>query len=358
MGNPENTSAFIPARPIIKVDNHEEFELAEGLLTLQVEENTDGLYRCEAVFNNWGPTNKEAGYLYFDRGLLDFGKKLTIESGSDDTTAQIFNGRIMGLEALFPFNRPPEILVLAEDILQDLRMTRRSRSFEEVSDQDVFEQVAKEHYLKTDLDIDGPTYRLLTQVNQSDLAFLRERARSIDAELWLEDNILHAQARRRRHSEEVNLNYPDGLLQFSVRADLANQCTSLVVGGWDVSAKEGIAYEAAESSIQEELAGRQSGASLTQSVLGERVERLVHLVPENSKEAQYLAKAHFRAKARRFITGSGSTNGDGRIRVGVTLNLEGIGDMFNGKYYVTEVRHTFGWENGYRTYFKVERPGL
>ena len=76
--------------------------------------------------------------------------------------------------------------MLAEDRFQDLRMVRRSRTFEDVSDRDVIEQIAGEHGLTTDVDLDGPTYRVLAQVNQSDLAFLRERARAVDAELWLD----------------------------------------------------------------------------------------------------------------------------------------------------------------------------
>jgi hypothetical protein len=358
MGDPGSTSAFVAARPGIRVDDEAMPALSEGLITLLVEETTAGLYRCEASFGNWGTVGSQVGYLYFDRQLFDFGKTLAIEGGEGETAARIFNGRIMGLEANYPFTRPPELLVLAEDLFQDLRMTRRSRSFEDVSDSDVIRQIANEHSLQTELDIDGPTYRVLAQVNQGDLAFLRQRARAVDAELWLEDGTLHVQARSRRDAGEVTLTYPTGLKEFSVSADLANQCTALVIGGWDVSSKESIEYEVTDSVITEELQGLESGGSLLQGKLGERKERLVHMVPGNPGEAQYLAEANYREKARRFISGRGYTDGDGRIRVGVSLNLEGLGDMFNGRYYVTEVQHTFDEKNGFRTYFKVERPGL
>ncbi len=358
MGDPGSTSSFVAARPVIRVDDEEMPELSEGLISLLVEETTDGLYRCEASFGNWGTVGNEVGYLYFDRQLFDFGKTLEIEGGAEDTAAVIFNGRIMGLEALYPLTRPPELLVLAEDALQDLRMTRRSRSFEDVDDSDVIGQIANEHGLQTDLDIAGPTYRVLAQVNQSDLAFLRGRARAVDAEIWLEDGTIHVQARTRRNAGDVTLTYPTGLKEFSVCADLALQNTALVIGGWDVSSKESIEYEAGDSVISEELNGLESGSSILENKLGERKERLVHMVPENPGEAQYLAEAGYRERARRFIRGRGYTDGDGRIRVGVSLNLEGLGEMFNGLYYVTEVQHTFDGTNGFRTYFRVERPGL
>jgi len=222
----------------------------------------------------------------------------------------------------------------------------------------VFEQVARDHGLQSDVDIEGPTHRVLTQVNLSDLAFLRERARAVDAEIWLEDGTINVKKHDRRDGEEITLTYPMKLKEFSVSADLANQYTALVVGGWDVSGKEGIEYEASDSVLSGELDGGESGGSVLQAAVGERVERVVHLTPENSDEARYLAEAEYRVRARRFITGRGWTDGDGRIRVGVKLVLNGLGDMFDGKYYVTEVRHTFDGTNGFRTYFQVERPGL
>lgn len=358
MGDPGTTSSFVPARPIIYVDDKKMPALSEGLLTFLVEETTEGLYRCEAVFGNWGTKGNEVGFLYFDRQLFDFGKPFAVDTGEGETAARIFDGRILGLEAQYPAGRPPELLILAEDKLQDLRMTRRSRSFEDVSDSDVFEQVARDHGLQSDVDIDGPRHRVLAQVNQGDLAFLRQRARAVDAEIWLEEGTLTVKKHSRRGGEDITLTYPMGLKEFSVSADLANQCTALTVGGWDVSGKESIEYEATDSVLSEELDGGESGSRVLQSALGERVDRVVHLVPENLDEARYLAEAEYRMRARRFIVGRGVTDGDGRIRVGVKLTLNGLGDMFDGKYYVTEVRHTFDGTNGFRTYFRVERPGL
>ena len=38
--------------------------------------------------------------------------------------------------------------------------------------------------------------------------------------------------------------------------------------------------------------------------------------------------------------------------------LEGLGALFSGKYYVTRVRHTFDITSGYRTFFMAERAGI
>ena len=75
------TSLFYPARPTFKLDGAAEPNLDQGLLTLAVEESTDGLFRCEASFGNWGAYRGSIDYLYFDREVLEFGRKLTIDMG-------------------------------------------------------------------------------------------------------------------------------------------------------------------------------------------------------------------------------------------------------------------------------------
>src|SRR3989442_11806121 len=99
------------ARPTINLAGDDKPALAAGLLSLMIVENTTGLYRCEAVFSNWGTINNGIGFLYFDLRSFDFGKALKIKLGTDT----IFDGRITGLEAHFPEGRPPELAVLAED---------------------------------------------------------------------------------------------------------------------------------------------------------------------------------------------------------------------------------------------------
>lgn len=359
MANQGTTSAFYAARPTLSVDGQDNMSLTGGLLTLLVEETNAGLSRCELSVGNWGTANGGVGYLYFDRSILDFGKTIAVSIGDGDAAAKIFEGRIMGLEARYLKTRPSEMTILAEDRFQDLRMTRRTRTFEDVSDRDVIEELASQHSLRTAIDIDGPsTHKVLAQVNQSDLAFLRERSRAIDAEVWVEEDTLHAQARQRRKHEDLALTFGQRLQEFSVLADLAGQCTSLTVSGWNVSAKEGIEHEANESAIRSELNGDLSGSSLLSAAIGERKEQLVHTLPLTDEEARYIAEAHYRIACRRLVTGAGIAEGDGRIRVGTYVELAGLGPLFNGKYYVVEVRHTFDGVNGYRTYFRVERSGI
>jgi uncharacterized protein len=353
MGNGSDPG-FPATQPVINIGGQDDASLGERLVNMMILENTNGLYRAEALFDNWGERNNNLDFLYFDRQTLDFGKAFKIKFDTDT----FFDGRIMAIEAQFGAGKTPQMNVLAEDRFQDLRMTRRTRTFTDVSDSDVINQIAGDHGLTPNVNVNGPTYKVLAQINQSDLAFLRERARAIDAELWMDGNTLNAKSHTDRGNGDLEMIYGGKLHEFSVIADLAGQRTSVSVNGWDVPSKSALQHESDDSVISGELNGDTSGPSILQSTLGARKESLVHTIPLTSQEAQSTADAYFKMSARRFVVGHGTAETDIDLRVGSKVNLTGLGPMFSGKYYVTEVRHMFDRRRGRRTEFTAERPGI
>lgn len=348
------TGGVRTARPTIDVAGQELATLSDGLLSLRVEENVEGVFHCELQVGNWGPASSGVDFLYFDRSTLDFGKELKI--GFDGTA--VFKGRITGLEGHFPEGAPPFLTVLAEDRLQDLRMTRRTRTFADSSDSDVLNQIASDHSLTPDISLDGPTHKVLAQLNQSDLAFMRERARALDAELWIDGTTLSVRAHGDRNAGTVQLSYGNELREFVTLADLAHQRTGVDVSGWDVSGKTALKEHAGDSVLGAELKGGDSGPSILSSALGDRKESVVNSVPITSSEATARAEAIFKHRARRFVTGHGVAEPNAALRVGAYAKLGGLGKLFSGEYYVVSSRHVFDGIHGLRTEFSVERPGL
>jgi phage protein D len=352
--------AFQDARPTITLDGKANESLRQGLLALMICEDTQGLYRCEATFGNLSGKSDGIDFLYFDRQTIDFGKAFRIQLQDD----LLFEGRITGMEARFPSKSPPELVVLAEDALQDLRMTRRTRTFVDQSDADVFNKIADDHQMGKNVQLTGGSYKVLAQVNQSDLAFLRERARAIEAELWVATDAsgkptLNARTRGDRATgTPVKLGWRNELTELNVVADLAGQRTSVLASGWDVSAKDKVTHTASDSDLGSEIGNDESGASILQAKFGDRKESIAHGVPFTQQEAEARAKAYFKIQARRFVVGHGVARTNGNLRVGTFVDLDGLGPLFNGKYYLAEVRHRFDGRCGLRTELEVERAGL
>ena len=341
------------SRPSIEIDGEREATLTSSLMSLLVVDSADGLARCEATFGNWGGEEK-AGFQHFGRDKLEFGKTLKITLDDD----ALFEGRISAIHAKFPEGGPPQVGVCAEDRMQDLRMTRRTRAFADASLADVLKRIAKDHGLDPKVDLTGETYKLLAQVNQSDLAFIRDLARREDVQVWVEGNALKAAPRARRDAGTLELSWAGSLREFQVSADLAHQRTKLTGGGWNVADKKAAKHAADEAAIRSELNNGDSGSALLKQAFGERADMLAHAVPASDAQARVLAEASFRHLARRFVVGSGVAETKPKLRVGAKLKIKGTGPLFEGDYTVTDVAIRYDATKGLRTEFRCDRPAL
>ena len=331
--------------------------LGKDLIRLEIHDSVDGMCRAEASFGNWGPNGSTVGFLHFGTDSpLDLGVALEIRLG--DTA--VFSGKITAIEAEFPAGTSaPCLTVLAEDRLQDLRLTRRTRAFERQTDQQIFERVCSDHGLTLDGAIEGPLHATVGQLNQSDLAFLRGRASLLGLDLWLHGARLKVQGKRAPQPEVPSLAYGAELQSFRVVADLAEQCSTLRVTGWDVSKAEAVEGKATVELIRPELGhGERSGPGLLEERLGARITTVVHTLSQDAAAARAEAEARMRQVARRFVRGAGTTDRTLAPAVGRSLDLTGIGPRFSGRYAVISNSVRFDTISGLRAEFTVERPGF
>ena len=353
------TELFAATAPVFKIDGELKSELARDVTFLRIEEATDGLKTLVLRLLAEGPrpNEREEGQLYLDGETIDFGKSVEVSIGPADAARIVFNGAVSAIEAEFVSGVVPAVSVFAEDALMALRMTRRMKTYENLSDAGIAESIANEHGLAVEANADGPTYKVVQQWNQSDLAFLRERARLIQAELWLADNTLHFATRGNRTATTLTLVLGYNLLEAQLRADLAHQRTVVKVSGYDAARREGITEEAGADEIQLEVSGGRTGIAVLRQAFGERESYRVRGNALVSGEARAWARGEMLRRARNFVTISGTTSGTADMVVGSRVSLENVGAPFTGDgYYVTRVCHTYDLVEGFRTHFDAERP--
>jgi phage protein D len=343
--------------PVIALDGSANTGVSDDVLSMAVEETIVGMCWCEARLNNFGYRNGSPGYLYLGRDVIDFGAQISVTMGPD-SGGQVFSGKVSAIQADYPAADQAQVLIFAEDALQAFRLTRRTRSFEDSSTTDIAQKLAGEHGLTAQVNLNGPARDVVAQVNQSDLALLRTLARADDGEVWLSGTTLNLSARGDRGAGTMDLHYGATLLSFSVRADLADQCTDMTVAGWGVAGKDAITETADASDLGSELGNDTSGSSILAAAFAERHEQIVRSAPLDSSDARALAKAVYLEQARRFVCGTGLAAGTATLQVGTQVTLSGLGGTFDGSYTVTRTRHIFDIAEGYRTEFDVERPGI
>lgn len=343
------------SRPNVRLDGVDRPDLAAGLLRLEIRDSVEGLARAELSVGNWGERQGAPSYLYFGTDTpLELGAALEVRSG--DTS--LFKGKVSALEGEYPAGSPALLTVLAEDGLQDLRLSRRSRSFTDMTDQDIFSAVLGEMGLRLSGSLEGPRHACVVQLNQSDLAFLRQRAALLGADLWLDEGVLSVQQRRTAEGAVPTLTLGNDLQSFRVVADLALQASAVTVSGWDSRACQATTFSAGADLLRAELgADQDSGPDLLARRLYARPVSVVHTLPASDIEARTEAEGRLRAIARGFVRGSGTTD-RATVRVGRPVELAGLGPRFSGRYTVVETLVRFDGAAGLQIQFSVERPGL
>ena len=352
---------YLTSAPVFTVDGEDVGELARDLVFLHCHECNNGMKNLQARFVAIGPQNgaQQQALLYMDGRIIDFGKTIKISVGPLSGQRIIFEGVISAIEVSFEEGEEPEICLFAEDRLQDLRMTRRMKTYEEMSDADIASEIAGQHGLTPEVDVEGPVYDRIQQMNMSDLAFLRERARLMQADVWTDGSALFFKTRDRRQGPETTLVRGNDIISVSACADLAHQRTGVQVSGFDHHSRERIDELAGNDVVQGEITAGRSGPQVLQSAFGERISHRVREVPLDASEAGDWARAEMLRRARQFVQVKGVTSGHPDLVVGSRVTLERMGNAFDGDgYYVTEVDHTYDLGNGLRTRFHAEKAAL
>lgn len=348
--------------PVFAIDEVTSRELARDLRRLDIEEGALGLRTLVAHFHAVGPnTDGSADELsYLDGEAIDLGKSISVVLGSPGTERTVFSGRISAIEVSIDEGDAPYVTVCAEDGLMALRMAERTATYTDVTDADIVSEIASAHGLEADASVEGPTYPLVQQWEQSDLAFLRDRAMRLNAELWIDENdVVHLADRNDRSGTELLLVQGNELLSVNARVDLADQRSSISFRGWDDVGVAAIAEEAGGDVVAAEISGGRLGPDVVADVFDEPALSRARRDVLSADSAQAYAEAEMRRRARSFVSVDGTTSGTPDLVPGATLDLRRVGRPFEGGgYRVCWVHHSYDLSSGYRTHFRAERPDL
>jgi phage protein D len=353
---PEAAVSQLPvysARPTIRIDE-QDFDRADQLLIeMELQEQESGLSALQLRFSNIASDPEgDADYAFEDESELKLGSRITVYAGDRNEPQEIFRGVITGLEADFPGEAPPELLILAEDLLQSSRLTRRSKTWEDLSIADLADSIASN--LNLSPVVTGFSERIGNQVqlNESDLAFLRRLLRRYDGDVQLVGEELQVSPRPEVQRGELELAMFGQLQSVKFIADLSQQVSEVSVSGWD--ANRGQAIETTSSGANPGPGEGRSGAETLIDALGARSEHIGHVMVASNDEAQQLADSHFDQHARGFVCAHARAEGNPALRVGTHVRLTGISTRFENTYYVTSACHKYTVSQGYQTEFKAE----
>lgn len=119
--------------------------------------------------------------LISDSNLFLIGKEIEVKAGYKEPSNSLFKGVIVK-QALNYSQGKSQLIVTAKHKAYKMTLDRHFRSFEDMSDKDIIEELCGNYGLKTDIDDATATHEKLVQYNCTDWDFINMRA---EANGWL-----------------------------------------------------------------------------------------------------------------------------------------------------------------------------
>jgi phage protein D len=292
-----------------------------------------------------------------DADLFREGNAVTIDIGYVDDLQPMFDGEITSISPSFPETGTPTVRVEGYTRLHWLRGSARTRTFQDVTDQQIAEKVAQDLGLTPKAENTTTNHPYVIQYNTTDLAFLLERARRIRFELLVDGKDMIFRPATPVPAEGPVLTWGRTLRSFHPTMNTLRQVNRVTVRGYDLHNKKEIIGRAGTGNEDTQLGGTLTGAQASARAFNRRDEDIRVAFPiASQEEADQLARAIYNDRALEFLTGQGSSIGLPDLQAGRTVDLQGLG-RFSGTYYVTRAMHSITG-GGYLTTFSVKRNAI
>jgi phage protein D len=322
------------------------------LISVSVLEDVEATGMFSFTLHSWD--DAEMRVKWIDDELFKEGNSVDIEMGYRDNLERLFQGEITALEPEFPNGQPSTLTVRGYDRRHRLMGRRKTRTFLRMKDSAIANQIAGDWSLRPEVEDTRVVLDYVLQHNQTDFAFLHERAQRIGYEMVVTDRTLRFRPRQNSGSAALTLSREVELLDFYVRLSTIGQVEEVFVQGWNPKNKEEFVARSGTGD-ERPMAGSASGPVTAQRAFGGTGGTTVNTPVQSQSEADQMANGWFGESALYYVVGHGVCIGRPDLRAGLLVEIEGLGRRFSGPYYVTSTEHRFKPNTGYRTAFAVRR---
>lgn len=336
---PPKPFLFIPTFAVVVNGRKLEREQAWQITGVTVEDRLDSpsMFTLDVASNDSG-----AAWLDDDKRFA-IGDKIGIQLGYRGTGVHsMIDGEVTALEIEFTAQSLPRLSVRGYDCQHRLQRGRKVRTFLKQTDADIARQIASEAGVSADVKDTKIRHDYIIQANQTDLAFLQERARYIGHEIHVEGRTLYFRPTGHTAAPALSLSVDKSdLSEFRAQLSTAGQMSKVTVRRGDVNGKKTVASDAADAA---KMGGQSSAPALVKKAFGEAQELLISPAIAIQEEASALARARLESLALRLVRGEGVGPGRPEIRAGKVIEIQGVGKRFSGPYYVAAANHSYGVE--------------
>ncbi|MEM6696898.1 MAG: type VI secretion system tip protein VgrG [Bacteroidota bacterium] len=284
-----------------------------------------------------------------NEGYFKPGVAIEIFMGTPQAKASVFKGVVTHHALKIKKDRTSVLMVECKDEAFRLNIGRKSRFWNEVSDSDIFQEIIDEYAqleLATENSSSIVTHPQIVQYYASDWDFIAMRAESIGKYIFTDDGKLTIAQPQLDAEATVTLEYAcaadtperSRIWEFESQLDARYQFEEVNTLGWDYSKQE--VTQGSNSFQVNKEAGDISSGELAE-IAGLSAFQMHHQARMDENELNAFADAVKQKSILNKSRGRIKIDGRGDLKPGQMIQLNGVGNRFNGNVFVSRVHHTF-----------------
>ena len=273
--------------------------------------------------------------------LLIPGKEIEITAGYHSDEETIFKGIIVK-HSIKVRSSVSMLIIECKDEAVKMTVGRKSKYFYDSKDSAIFEEIIDTHGIDKDVEATNYEHKELVQYNATDWDFVVSRAQA-NGKLCIPDDGKLSIVKPDLSSTEVEtVSFGSTILDFDGEIDARNQIAAATAYSWNQADQEIVETEGSDPSVS--LNGNLTSSDLS-DVIGLENMELKHGGNLNDVELQDWADATLLYQQLSKVSGRVKFQGIPSVKPNTIIKLEGVGERFNGKAYVSGVLHTLSEGN-------------
>lgn len=310
-----------------------ELSASVNVLNISVEKEINRIPSAKLVITDGDPASQE--FAVSNESTLIPGKEIEIKAGYHSEEETIFKGIIIKHSLKI---RPQYSLLIVECRDKAVKLTsgRKSKYFTDSKDSDIIDEIIASYGLESDVAPTTLQHKELVQYDCTDWDFIVTRAQANGKVCVVDDGKITVKSPDFSQAELETVVFGATLLDFDAEIDARNQFSKVTSYAWDQSKQEVSETEATDPSVT--LNGNLTPSELA-SVIGTENLKLSYGGTTSDGSIQDWANARILFNQLAKIRGRMKFQGIPVCKPNTTLVLQGVGDRFNGKVYVSAIRH-------------------
>lgn len=268
---------------------------------------------------------------------FSIGTEIKIEIGYNSSNKTVFQGIIIKIGLKLDSSGKSFLMVECKDKAAKMTITRNNANYINKSDSEIISSLIANNGLSSEVKSTKEKHREIVQYYCTDWDFVLSRAEINACIILTENGKISVAPPDVSQAPLLKVVYGDGLIEADLEIDARNQYANVESTAWSIKEQKIINAAAVKPKVNKH--GDISSKELA-DVLGIKKFNLQSPAPLEQEQLKTWANAQMHKSLMSKIKGNIVFMGNADAKPGILIELEGLGDHYNGEAFVSGIIHS------------------